>query len=180
MLKRSLGLLALACIAWNAGCAGGRTAPNFTLQDDTAKPWALAGQRGKVVLLTFGFTHCADTCPATIGKLAQMTRALGARGHDAEIAFVTVDPARDTPPALHRFVARFEPGSSRLIGLTGTASEIAAVENAYHVWSQRTPHDEYAHSSVIFLIDPQGRIRALRDESDSEASIARTVAEMLG
>lgn len=169
----------LACIACIAGCSRGSIAPDFTLRDDAGHPWSLAAQRGKVVLLTFGFTHCADTCPATLGKLSNLTRALGVRARDAEVAFVTVDPARDTPSALHRFFARFEPGSSRLVGLTGTPNEIAAVEDAYHVWSQRMPHDEYAHSSVIFLIDRQGRIRALRDQSDSEASIARIVAEML-
>ncbi len=180
MPKRLGGLVALGCIAWIAACGAGRTAPDFTLRDDAAHPWSLAAQRGKVVLLTFGFTHCADTCPATLGKLSNLTRTLGARARDAEIAFVTVDPARDTPPVLHRFLARFEPGSSRLVGLTGTFSQIAAVENAYHVWSQRMPRNEYAHSSVIFLIDPQGRIRALRDESDSPASIAHVVSEMLG
>ncbi len=170
----------LACIASILGCVAGRGAANFTLQDDTAKPWTMAAQRGKVVILTFGFTHCVDTCPATIGKLTRLTRSLGLRARETEIAFVTVDPARDTAAALHRFVDRFEPGSSRLVGLTGTPRAIASVENGYHVWSQRMPHGEYAHSSVIFLIDPEGRIRALRDESDSEASIARAVSEMLG
>jgi protein SCO1 len=178
--ERLLGLAGLACIASILGCGGGRGAPNFTLQDDTSKPWALAAQRGKVVLLTFGFTHCADTCPATVGKLTQLTRSLGARGRDTEVAFVTVDPSRDTPAVLHRFVARFEPGSGRLVGLTGSPTAIASIESAYHAWSQRMPHGDFAHSSVIFLIDPNGRIRALRDESDSEASIARAVSEMLG
>ncbi|MBV8343461.1 MAG: SCO family protein [Candidatus Eremiobacteraeota bacterium] len=180
MHKRLLGLAGLACVASILGCAHAPSAPNFTLQDDGAGPWTLADQRGKVVLLTFGFTHCADTCPAAVGKLALLTRALGARGRDAEIAFVTVDPARDTPSALHRFVTHFEPGSSRVVGLTGAPSAIASVENAYHVWSQRIAHGEFAHSSVIFLIDARGRIRGLRDESDSEASLARAVAELLG
>ena len=180
MAQRLRGFVALACIACIAGCGRASIAPDFTLRDDAARSWSLDAQRGKVVLLTFGFTHCADTCPATLGKLSKLTRALGPRARDAEIAFVTVDPARDTPPVLHRFLARFEPGLSRLVGLTGTPSEIAVVENAYHVWSQRLPRGEYAHTSVIFLIDPRGRIRALRDDSDSEASIARVVAQMLG
>jgi protein SCO1 len=178
--KGLFGLGALACIVLITGCNSGSSAPDFTLRDDADQPWTLAAQHGKVVLLTFGFTHCADTCPATLGKLSQLARALGPRARDAEIVFVTVDPARDTPQVLHRFLARFEPGSSRLVGLTGTPREIAVIESAYHVWSQRMPRDEYAHSSVIFLIDGLGRIRALRDDSDSEASIARAVAEMLG
>jgi protein SCO1 len=178
--KSLLGLFGLAWIATIAGCSAGSGAPNFTLRDDAAELWTLGAQRGKVVLLTFGFTRCADTCPATIGKLAQLTRELGAQGRGAEIAFVTVDPTHDTPAALHRFVTRFDPGAGRLVGLTGTPSEIGAVESAYHVWSQRMPRDDFAHSSVIFLIDPRGRIRALRDESDSERSIAHAVAEMLG
>jgi protein SCO1/2 len=178
--------VAVACVGLIAACSNGRAAPNFTLQDDAAKPWALSQQRGKALLLTFGFTHCADTCPATLARLAGMSRSLGARAAELEIVLVTVDPLRDTSAVMHRYIDRFRLlGSSHMVGLTGTAQQIEAVERAYQVWSQRIPgtrrrgYDE-AHSSVIFLIDSQGRIRALRDAEDSERSIAHAVAEMLG
>jgi protein SCO1/2 len=178
--------VAIACVGLAVACSNGRAAPNFTLRDDAANSWTLSQQRGKALLLTFGFTHCADTCPATLARLAAMSRSLGARAGELEIVLVTVDSSRDTAPVMHRFMARFrELTSSRLVGLTGTAQQIEAVERAYKVWSQRIPgagrrgYGE-AHSTVIFLIDSRGQVRAVRDADDSEGSIARAVAEMLG
>ncbi len=179
-------LVAIACVGLTVACSNGRAAPNFTLQDDAANSWTLSRQRGKALLLTFGFTHCADTCPATLARLAAMSGSLGARAGELEIVLVTVDPSRDTAPVMRRFMDRFRGlSSSRLVGLTGTSQQIEAVERAYNVWSQRVPgarrrgYDE-AHSTVIFLVDSRGQVRALRDADDSEASIARAVAEMLG
>jgi protein SCO1 len=177
----SLGLALAAC--------GGRgpSAPDFTLHDDGARAWTLSQQRGNVVLLTFGFTHCADTCPATLAKLEHLTERLGESSNAVEIAMVTVDPQRDTPPALHRFLARFaQAGGGRLVGLTGTPAQIAGVERAYHVWSQKVPgrhargdYDE-AHTAVIFVIDARGRIRSLHDDDDSEQSLQAALRQVLG
>src|SRR5579862_4108253 len=160
---------AFALVAAFGGCARhGASAPDFTLRDDAGQTWALSSQRGKAVLLTFGFTHCADTCPATIAKLVRLSDGLGARAGDVEIVMVTVDPQRDTPPAMHRFLARFD--SPRVVGLTGSPAQIDAVERAYHVWAQRIPgaHGaaayDVAHSAVIFFVDRNGHIAAIRDD----------------
>lgn len=156
-------------------CSGGERAPDFTLRDDGGSAWTLSQQRGKVVLLTFGFTHCSDTCPATVAKLARLGHLIPAGARDLEVAFVTVDPARDDPAAVHRFVARFiEEGNAGVVGLTGTPRQISLVEREYKVWSARTAHG-FAHSALVFLIDPQGRMRGIRDDDDSEASLARAV-----
>jgi protein SCO1 len=148
-----------------ASCGRQWVAPNFRLTDDAGMPWMLAGQRGKTVVLTFGFTHCADTCPATIAKLARIANAL-----------------RDTPPALHRFLARFNAGSAHLSGLTGSPSQIDAVERAYHVWAQRVPGRQpssydVTHSAAIYFIDANGRIRALHDDDDSDAVLSAALRE---
>ncbi|MGA8534834.1 MAG: SCO family protein [Candidatus Tumulicola sp.] len=177
---RILGAAMLLAIL--AGCAPNAVvAPGFTLTSDENQPWSLAAQRGHSVLLTFGFTHCADTCPATLAKLARLTRPL-AHGASVEIAMVTVDPRRDTPPVLHRFVARFE---RPIIGLTGTPKQIAAVESAYHVWAQRTPGAhvsprgyDVAHSAVIYAIDARGAIRAISNDDDSQAALTGVVREL--
>lgn len=172
------GLILLLCAAAIVACSAG-SAPNFTLRDDRGRPWTLSQQRGKALLLTFGFTHCTDTCPATLAKLSRLTASLQQRSQDVEIVFVTVDPVRDTVPVLRRFMARFDPpGEGRLVGLTGTSQDVERVKTAYHIWSQRTPHD-IAHTSAIFLIDPQGRISAVRDDSDSQESLAHAVGQML-
>src|SRR5579872_4126210 len=116
-LARNLAVAAgAALLLWS--CSHTDTSPGFTLTDDEGQGWSLVSQRGTPVVLTFGFTHCADTCPATLAKLARL-----AGGRDAktpvEIAFVTVDPQRDSVAAMHRFVIRFDAGSAHIVGLTG-------------------------------------------------------------
>ncbi len=179
--------LAVLCAMLLAACAPGTAAPNFTLIDDRATTWTLAEQH-TAILLTFGFAHCADTCPATLAKLSRLANSFGPRAGDLEITFVTVDPARDTPAALHRFVARFQSGtSSRIAGLTGTPSQIATVESAYHVWAAKTRRNgrdafdyDVAHSAQIFFITRTGRIAEIRDDDDSSATLARALREILG
>ena len=166
------------CVAAIAACAGrGGAAPDFTLQDDAGHAWSLSQQHGKSVLLTFGFTHCRDTCPATVAKLARIA-ALHRSGGDAEVAFITIDPARDTVPVLHRFVERFASPGARVVGLTGSRKAIEEVEAAYHVWSAPLPHD-IAHTAVVFFIDERGRIAAVQNDDDSPASLSRTLAETM-
>jgi protein SCO1 len=157
----------------------GRYAPDFTLRDDGGSTWMLSQQRGKAVLITFGFTRCADTCPATVAKLAALGRIVPDGGREIEVAFVTVDPAHDTVAALHRFVARFgERGNAKVVGLTGTPQQLSQIQSEYKVWSAPTAHG-MAHSAVIFLVDPQGRMRGVRDDDDSENSLARAVRTMI-
>jgi protein SCO1 len=183
----AFALLAIVLTA----CAQGKSAPDFTLTNDGGQPWTLSAQRGRLVLMTFGFTHCSDTCPATLAKLARLVETFGPQTREAEIAFVTVDPQRDTPSVMHAFVKRFS--SDRIVGLTGTAAQIASVENAYHVWAQKVPgpahgsgkranayqYDE-VHSAVIYFIDRNGAIRALRDDDDSQAVLGQTIHEIAG
>jgi protein SCO1/2 len=112
-------------------------------------------------------------------------QGLGSRSQQLEIVFVTVDPRRDSPRALHRYVVRFDrPGGGRLVALTGSAPQVAAVERAYHVWSQALParhgHYDVAHGAAIFLIDGEQRLRGVRDDEDSQASLTRAVIALLG
>ncbi len=157
-------------------------APAISLTAQNGQPFSLPSVRGRVALLFFGYTHCGDTCPAAIGKLATAVRSLGTRANQAVILFVTVDPGRDTPMVLARYDARFE---AQIVGLTGSPAQVAAVERAYHVWAQRIPgphggasYDE-AHASTIFLIDRSGRERVLHDADDSEADIAHDLRALL-
>lgn len=170
-------------VALLAGCSSHRlAAPDFTLTADDNRPWALSAQRGHPVLLTFGFTHCADTCPATLAKLAHLRRSLGDQGRDVAIAMVSVDPRRDSPAVLHRFVTRFD---GPVAGLTGSQSRITAVESAYHVWAQRVPGRkpsagyDVVHSAVIYVIDASGAIRGIHDDDEPEVALASAVRDAL-
>jgi protein SCO1 len=164
------------------GCAH-PTAPDFTLTSDSGKPWTLSTQRGKVVALFFGFTHCTDTCPDTLAKLGASLRADGANSGDAEIAFVTLDPERDTPAVMHAYIQRFP--RAPIVGLTGTPAQIAAVKNAYHVWSEKLPATHHgkdydvAHSAFTFLIDRNGNQRMIHNDDDSQHDFAADLGTLL-
>ena len=114
--------------------------------------------RGQFMLVAFGFTHCPDVCPA---ELQVMTAALESMGEGAERVqplFITIDPERDTAAHLADYMAHFHP---RLIGLTGTPEEIAAVADAYHVWYEKVQEGGGAdyvmdHTSITYLMGPAG------------------------
>jgi protein SCO1 len=164
-----------------AACAPGYRAPAFELRDDRAQPWALQDQNAGVVLV-FGYTHCDDTCPLMLSKLAKGLVRSGRSNGSIEVAFVTVDPMRDTPRVLHAYVTRFGPN---VVGLTGTPSQIEKVERSYHVWAQRLGSkpgraDDYdeAHSSTMFFIDKRREIVSLHDPTDSVAELAHAMQQL--
>ncbi|HEX3368084.1 MAG TPA: SCO family protein [Candidatus Cybelea sp.] len=184
-MVRALALVLLAAATLGSvACSGGRSAPDFALQSDRSTPWQLSAQHGKAVLLTFGFTHCPDTCPTILARMVRATAALGARAGNVEIAFVTVDPSRDTAPVLHRFVNRFARPGVDIVGLTGTPLQIAAAEAAYHVWAAkihaRKGSYDVAHSAAIFVIDPSGRFHGVLDDQDSEGTVVAALRKALG
>lgn len=161
---------ACAAPAFEGTALAPRTAPAFSLVDQSGARWNLAAHRGTVIALYFGYTHCADECPLTLAKLS---RAIAGLQH-AQIAFVSVDPARDTPARLREYLRAFPAG--RIVGLTGTPRAIAEVEHAYHVWAQRLPPKreayDVAHSSAVFLIDAAGILRVVHDDGDPQAAFA--------
>jgi protein SCO1 len=167
---------ALVLAALVAACSHGQAAPNFALTDQAGSTWSLSAQRGKTIALFFGYTHCPDVCPTTLATLSKAVSSLGPSANNAEIVFVTVDPQRDTPAVLSRWISLF--GSSHIVGLTGSLAQLKPVYAAYHIWAQRLPASkgrsyEMAHSSVVYMIGPDGSIRGIRDWQDSEKTFVR-------
>lgn len=153
-------------------------APDFTLK--TARgDFTLSQQRGRAVVLFFGYTHCSDVCPTTLAKLAHTIRARGLAG-SVRVAFVTVDPRRDTAAALARYVQLFD---SNFVGLTGDPRRLDSVFDLYHVWSKALPANarstDYAvaHSTATYFIDRTGRLRGVGDWDDSQAALDREFAQ---
>ncbi len=91
---------------------------DFSLTDHQGQPFALHDLRGKVVLLSFGYTYCPDVCPLNLSLSAQVIASLGERGRDVIPVFVSLDPKRDSPEVLARYVRYFHPA---MIGLTGSS-----------------------------------------------------------
>lgn len=156
-----------------------RQAPDFTLTDQAGRPFELSAQRGKVVLLFFGFTTCPDICPTTLADIAAARRELGADAERLEVAMITVDPATDTAEQLATYMAKFDP---TFIGLRGSADELGRVYKAYGVTAiQPDSHatheahgpgdDDVIHSEYIYVIDTAGRWREIFQTGDPVVDI---------
>jgi protein SCO1 len=116
--------------------------------------------RGKWLLVYFGFTSCADVCPASMTELAEALRLLGADAERLRVVFITVDPERDSPGVLSRYLANF---SASFTGLTGTRAQIAQVLATFDAYAAAEPNggDGYrvGHSSSFYLLDPGGHFQ---------------------
>jgi protein SCO1/2 len=162
-----------AALVFLAGCGDG--APKFKSTDITGAEYGRtleltdhAGRarriedfRGKAVVLFFGFTHCPDVCPTTLADTAQALKALGGDAERVQVLMVTVDPERDTPEALAKYVTAFDP---RFLGLRGDLAATQRTAKEFKVYfEKRKSGDGYSvdHSGQSYVIDPQGRLRLL-------------------
>jgi protein SCO1/2 len=133
------------------------------------------------MLVYFGYTHCPDVCPTTLIKIAAALQTLGPSGRQVQPIFITVDPAHDTPEVVGDYATYFSP---RILGLTGSPTQIAAVEKAYRVYSSlhATPAELDAaidHSSVLYLMGPDGRFIAPIRTDGGPADVAADLSQYL-
>ncbi len=157
-----------------------RAAPAFALRgSDGNADVGAARYRGKVVLLSFGFTHCPAVCPTTLATLAQARQQLGGAAADVQVVFVTVDPERDDAARIKAYLAAFDPS---FVGATGRPEALAAVRSSYGVTANRVAMaDSYAvdHTSSVFLIDRDGRLRAMMPYGRSAKDFVHDVRVLL-
>ena len=142
----------------------GNGLPDFTLVDHTGATADRTVFVGRWDMVFFGFTNCPDICPATMTVLGQARRELAAEGREPlpRVVLVSVDPERDTPEAMARYIGYFgEDG----LGLTGDIAEIRKLTDALGIFFQKSGSDSsnygVDHSTVVLVIDPQGRLKAL-------------------
>lgn len=109
---------------------------DFRLTDTNGRPRTMADFRDKVTILFFGYTHCPEVCPTTLADLAQVMRQLGTDADRVQVLFVTLDPARDTPELLAKFVPSFD---SRFLGLYGGSEATARAAQAFGVNYEKQP-----------------------------------------
>ncbi len=131
----------------------------FTLVDQDGRTVTDQDFRGHWLLLYFGYTYCPDVCPTSLSRNAEALDLLGPKGDDVTPALVTIDPQRDTSEKLKDYVHFFHP---RMVGLTGTPEQIAAVAKAYRVYYAKVERGEgeaylMDHSSFTYLINPEGK-----------------------
>jgi protein SCO1/2 len=131
------------------------------LADHTGKLRRLEDWRGKAVVLVFGFTHCPDVCPTTLADIAQAMKELGRDAERVQVLMVSVDPERDTPESLGKYVAAFDP---RFVALRGDLEATKKAAGEFKIYfEKRKQGDTYTvdHSAQGYVIDPQGRLRLL-------------------
>jgi protein SCO1 len=139
---------------------------DFELVDQEGHPFKLSALRNKPALIFFGFTHCPDVCPATLVKLRLLTDSQPVP--DLEVVMISVDGDRDSPEAMKAYLAKVSP---RFIGLTGDPRIVRGIAEQFPAvffkgFPER-PGGEYAvaHTSQVYLVDQQGRLRATFDDA---------------
>jgi protein SCO1/2 len=156
-----------------------RPAPALRLTGGDGAPYDLAAERGRVVLVFFGFTNCPDVCPETLERWAVVRRALGADAARTRFLFVSVDPARDSPRGASAYAAQFD---DSFVGVSGTAAQVGETALAWGVATERKGAGEgydLLHSTQVFVVDPAGRLRWGYGRAATVPEIAAEVRALL-
>jgi protein SCO1/2 len=161
----------------NVGSVGGP----FTLIGTDGQTVTDADFAGRPRAMFFGFTHCPDVCPTTLAEADAWLKALGPAGEDLAIIFVSVDPERDTPELMKSYLSAFDP---RLVGLTGTPEQIAAVTKAYRVYARKVELEggDYTmdHSAAVLLFDKNGAFSGTVDYRDPQEKALEKLKTVVG
>ncbi|HEX4928832.1 MAG TPA: SCO family protein [Burkholderiales bacterium] len=155
----------------------------FALLDHHGKRRTLADFRGKAVMLFFGFTRCPDVCPTALATLARARALLGDDATRVQGLFVTVDPKRDTPEVLAKYVTAFDP---TFLGLYGDEAATGAAAKEFKIYYQAQKPGASGsymvdHSGQMYLVDPAGRLRLyIRSHDAAPEAIAHDLRLLLG
>jgi protein SCO1/2 len=160
-----------------------RQALPFSLMTQDGAPLRLADLRGKVLLVSFIFTTCNGTCPATTHRLGQVQQELKTRGLLANdrvrLVSITLDPARDTPEVLKRYQRLYDADPAVWHFLTGPPEQVAKIIAAWGMWVKPAANGQLDHPSRVFLVDRQGRVREIYDLTFLKAAWVAEDIELL-
>ncbi|WP_428377728.1 SCO family protein [Lichenicoccus sp.] len=151
----------------------------FTLTAADGRTVTDADFRGKWMLVYFGYTHCPDACPTALNNIANALDMLKERQKDMAPVFITVDPARDTPDVMGKYVGLFD---KQITGLTGTQAQLDIAEQEYRVYAARHAEKNggYSmdHSSIIYVMDKAGHFSTFIDGAASAEDIAARLRKL--
>jgi protein SCO1/2 len=139
-------------------------APDFDLIDQSGKPVRLADFKGKVTLVSFVFTTCSGSCPATTSRMAKIQEHLQQRGlleKGVRLVSISLDPARDTPEVLRGYMRLYEVDGATWSFLTGPQEKVSKTIAAWGMWAKPAANGQLDHPSRIFLLDRNGQIREI-------------------
>lgn len=176
--------LVLAVLLMAAGVAGNAAAPggDFTLTRADGRPFSLRELRGRVVVLSFGYTSCPDVCPTTLANVSALMRSLGPRSGEVVPLFISVDPRRDTPKRLGEYLAWFHPA---IIGLTGSEAQLRRIAKQYgtfFTYQGDTEAGDYEvnHSGSLYLIDRDGKLARIVPYGMPPSQLVESVEALIG
>lgn len=156
---------------------------DFTLTDGDGKPFNLSDLKGKVVVLSFGYTNCPDVCPTELLTQNDVLKQLGDQAKDVKVAFVSVDPERDTPEVIGKYAKQFNPD---FIGLTATGDQsLPIIKQQYRVVSakvnQGADSNTYLvdHTAGAYLVDKNGDVAVFEPYGSEPAAIAADIKTLL-
>ncbi len=156
-------LLACAASPTSSRLAVIQDAPDFTLTSQSGATVRLADFKGKILLVSFIFTTCNGSCPATTHRMGQVQQELKSRGllADVRLLSITLDPARDTPEVLRNYMRIYDADPATWTFLTGPPDEVRKTIKAWGMWARPAANGQLDHPSRIFLVDPRGRVREI-------------------
>jgi protein SCO1 len=142
-----------------------QSAPHWLLTDQDSKQARSSDFDGSVLLVSFVFTTCTGSCPATTARMGKVQEALRARGyfknHRVHLLSITLDPERDTPKKLHLYSEIYDADPKNWTFLTGPKDKVAKVIAGFGMWARTGSNGQLDHPSRIFLVDRRGRVREI-------------------
>ena len=175
-------MLIISELPWQRDASATTIGGAFTLSTPDGTTVTDQTYRGKWLLVYFGYTFCPTSCPTTLLEVATALKKLGPDAAQVQPLFITVDPQRDTPEVMRQYTGSFDP---RILGLTGTSLQIAAVAKeygAYYVRHRTGPGaGDYVmdHSTYLYVMDPQGKFVRAFETGTSGDQIANTLRELI-
>jgi protein SCO1/2 len=165
----------------NIDITGADFAKGFDLTDHNGRRARLEDFSGRLLVVFFGYTQCPDVCPTTMAEMGEVMRRLGPKADQVQVAFITVDPERDTQELLSHYVPAFDP---RFLGLWGDAEATARTARAFKVIYQKVPGKtpgSYTvdHSAGTFVFDRKGRVRLMVRHGTPADAIAPDLERLL-
>ena len=155
-----------------------KPAPALALRNYTGQPVSLATMRGRAVLVTFVYTHCPDVCPLIVADLAAAQRELGLQARQVRIVAVTVDPHRDTPSAIRKFLAARD-ALGRMYYLLGTQQQLRGAWTAWDVGvTIAGKRVTVGHTASVYGITASGHVAVVYPSNFTPEQIVHDVPRL--
>ncbi|NPA53736.1 MAG: SCO family protein [Aquificae bacterium] len=159
---------------------------DFELTNQDGKKVRLSDFKDKYLMIFFGYTYCPDVCPTTMLRIKETLDELGDYKDKVKVLFISVDPERDTPESIKKFISFYDKSGKYIEGLTGTKEEIDKVAKQFKAYYKKVPIENKEvgylvdHTAYIYLVDPKGVLRLIyRPSNDDPKKIAEDIKRVI-